>query len=160
MSLAKDKPYYSEPSDYEDDIYSWAFEQAQLLRLGRYSEVDLPNVIEELESLGKEVRSLLRRAYRDLISTLLEWEAQPTSRTSENEKAILDARATIDDEERQAKSLRIGAQRIVEDVYPDAVRIAMVATGSSREHFPYECPYSLEFLRDLDAMPDGMPRID
>ncbi|MBO0904166.1 DUF29 domain-containing protein [Jiella sonneratiae] len=160
MSLAKDKPYYTHPSDYEDDVYAWAFEQAQLLRLGRFSEVDLPNVIEELESVGREVKSLIARAYRDLIAKLLEWEAQTSSRTRENAKAILDARITIEEEEREAKSLRDGAERIVESVYPQAVRLAAGATGLKRENFPAVCPFDLAFLRDLDAMPSDMPLTD
>lgn len=160
MSLAKDKPYYDQPSDYEDDIYAWAFEQAQLLRLGRYSEVDLPNVIEELESVGREVKGLITRAYRDLIATLLAWEAEPSSRTRENAKAILEARITIEEEEREAKSLRDGAEQIVEDIYPRAVRLAAGATGLQSKHFPPTCPYDLAFLRDLDAIPFDMPLID
>jgi hypothetical protein len=160
MSLAKDKPYYATPSDYEDDVYAWAFEQAQLLRLGRFSEVDLPNVIEELESLGREVRELITDAYRDLIATLLEWEAEPSSRTRDNKKVILESRFRIRDEEGEARSLRDDAKRIVEDIYPEAVHLAMTATGLPRELFPFDCPYDLAFLRDIDAMPDGDPRGD
>ena len=131
MSLAKDKPYYAKPADYEDDVYAWAFEQAQLLRLGRFSEVDLPNVIEEIESLGREVRELIADAYRDLIAKLLEWEAQPSSRTRENARAILNARIMIEEEEGEARTLREGAERIIENVYPQAVRLAAGATDAN-----------------------------
>ncbi|MEX6506321.1 DUF29 domain-containing protein [Jiella sp. M17.18] len=157
MSLAKDKPYFAQPSDYEDDVHAWAFEQAQLLRLGRFSEVDLPNVIEELESLGREVQELISGAYRDLIAALLEWEADPSSRTRENATLILKARFTIEDEEKEARSLREDAKRTVEAVYPDAVHLAMAATGLPRGCFPIECPYELAFLRDLDALPGSLP---
>ncbi|MBC8130508.1 MAG: DUF29 domain-containing protein [Rhizobiaceae bacterium] len=153
MSLAKDNPYYRMPSDYEDDIYLWAHEQAQLLRLGRFSEVDLPNVIEEIESLGREVRTQLEFHYRDLISHLLEWQEAPENRTSEIDGAILNCRFAIQEEEADSRSLRSDAKRIVADVYPGAVRLAMTATGLERHRFPFECPFSIEFLRDLDAMP-------
>ncbi|MCB8838430.1 DUF29 domain-containing protein [Aurantimonas sp. VKM B-3413] len=160
MSLAKDKPYYTTPSDYEDDVYAWAFEQAQLLRLGRFSEVDLPNVIEEIESVGREVKSIITNAYRDLIAILLEWEARPSSRTRENAKAILNARIAIEEEEREAKTLREGAAHVIESVYPQAVRLAAGATDLQRDDFPAECPYDLAFLRNLDAMPADMPLFD
>ncbi len=153
MSLAKDKPYYAEPSDYEDDVHSWAFEQAQLMRLGRFREVDLPNVIEEIESLGHEIKLQLTMAYADLICWLLAWEALAELRTKETDLAILKARFRIEQEEGDSRSLRHDTKRIVWDVYPDAVRLASAATGLSRDKFPSECPYSPEFLRDQDAMP-------
>lgn len=33
---------------YDRDLYSWAAEQAELLRLRRFDQVDWPNVIEEI----------------------------------------------------------------------------------------------------------------
>lgn len=156
MSLAKEKPYYSTPSDYEDDVYAWSHEQAQLLRLGRFSEVDLPNVIEEIERLGREIRTQLTCLYRDLIANLLEWQSMPENRT-EIEGAVLHCRAGILQEEQESASLRDNARRLVADVYPQAVALAMTATGLPRDSFPIECPFSVDFLRDLDAMPELPP---
>lgn len=160
MSLAKDKPYFANPSDYEDDLYSWASEQAQLLRLGRFSEVDLPNVIEEIESLGREMRVQLELAYVDVIAGLLAWEGDEQSRTDENKQLLLKARFTIEQEEKDSRFLRMEAGRIVEDMYPRAVRLAATATGLSRKDFPPDCPYPLEFLRDLDALPEAAGEVD
>lgn len=159
MSLAKDKPYYENPADYEDDVYAWAFEQAQLLRLKRFSEVDLPNLIEEIESLGRETRLQLELAYVDLIAYLLAWENDEQSRIDENKRLILNARFTIEQEEKDSRSLRMEAARIVEDMYPRAVRLATAATGLSRADFPSECPYDIEFLRSVDAMPSGPEKV-
>ena len=153
MSLAKDNPYYANPSDYEDDVYSWSYEQAQLLRLGRFSEVDIANVIEEIESLGREMKSLLTVHYRDLIAAFLEWQYAPPENTIDLEKTILDARFGIQQEERESKSLHDSARRLVDDAYPVAARLAVVATGLPPTTFPIECPYGLALLRDLDAMP-------
>jgi Domain of unknown function DUF29 len=158
MSLAKDKPYFSQPSDYEDDVYAWAFEQAQLLRLGRFSELDVANVIEEIESLGREIELQLGFHYRDLIAALLEWQYARPVNVAELEKTILDARIGIQEEERDSKSLRDAAKRLIAQTYPSAARLAVVATGLPRETFPIECPYGVALLRDLDAMPpEGLP---
>jgi hypothetical protein len=35
---------------YETDFYAWIQEQAQLLRHQQWSQLDLPNLIEEIES--------------------------------------------------------------------------------------------------------------
>ena len=53
MGYAKQKPLYDPASDYEADFYLWSYEQAELLRQRRFSELDLPNIIEEIESLGR-----------------------------------------------------------------------------------------------------------
>ena len=153
MSLAKDKPYYADPSDYEDDVYSWAFEQAQLLRLGRFREVDLPNVIEEIESLGREIRIQLVVAYADLISGLLTWEKAPQLRTIETSRKIRDARFVIQQEEAESRSLERNAKGLVAEVYPQAVRSAAALAGLERSDFQTECPYDLGFLRNVDALP-------
>lgn len=43
---------------YETDFYAWTQEQAKLLRKGQWNELDLPNLIEEIESLGKQDKNL------------------------------------------------------------------------------------------------------
>jgi hypothetical protein len=40
-------------SKYETDFYTWANEQATLVRAGRFDEVDIENIAEELETLGR-----------------------------------------------------------------------------------------------------------
>ncbi len=39
---------------YETDFYAWTQEQAALLRHQQWNQIDLQNVIEEIESLGKQ----------------------------------------------------------------------------------------------------------
>ena len=38
---------------YNQDFYAWAMQSAQLLRQGRFSEIDIEHIAEELESIGK-----------------------------------------------------------------------------------------------------------
>jgi Domain of unknown function DUF29 len=39
---------------YESDFYAWTLEQASLLRNHPWTQVDLSNLVEEIESLGKQ----------------------------------------------------------------------------------------------------------
>ena len=71
MGLAKEKPLYDPPTDYEDDDYLWLYEQIELLRLTRFGELALPNLIEELEDMGREQRRALESSYRLLLAHLL-----------------------------------------------------------------------------------------
>ncbi|NEQ84177.1 MAG: DUF29 domain-containing protein [Moorea sp. SIO2I5] len=41
---------------YTKDFHSWTQQTAQLLREGRWQEIDLDNLIEEVEDLGKSER--------------------------------------------------------------------------------------------------------
>jgi hypothetical protein len=42
----------SVPTLYEQDFYAWTQAQVKLLRDGQFSEIDIPNLIEEIESLA------------------------------------------------------------------------------------------------------------
>jgi hypothetical protein len=46
----------SNSGGYERDFYAWTVQQARLLRAGEFSAVDIDNVAEEIESLGRSDR--------------------------------------------------------------------------------------------------------
>lgn len=154
MALAKEKPLYPDPSDIADDFYAWCFEQAELLRQKRFAEADLPNVIEELEGMGNEQRHALRSSYRLVIAHLLKWQFQPERRARSWARTVLRERLNIQDRENDNKTLRNEARQIVEEAYRTAVLLAAKETGLPRNTFPFDCPYTLEQLRDLDWMPE------
>jgi predicted DNA-binding ribbon-helix-helix protein len=58
-------------SMYETDFYLWTQEQATLLREGRLDELDVPNLVEEIDSLGRSQRHELRSRLRVLLMHLL-----------------------------------------------------------------------------------------
>jgi hypothetical protein len=45
---------------YDDDFYAWTQEQARLLRAGEFSAVDVANLAEEIESIGRSDRRELK----------------------------------------------------------------------------------------------------
>lgn len=45
---------------YETDFVEWAAHTADLLRQGRFADVDLANLIEEIESLGRNDQRAVR----------------------------------------------------------------------------------------------------
>jgi argininosuccinate lyase len=42
---------------YREDYHGWLRENAQLIREKIFSELDVDNIVEELESMGKSVKS-------------------------------------------------------------------------------------------------------
>ena len=153
MGLAKEKPLFASPTDYEDDLYLWLYQQIELLRQKRIQEVDLPNLIEELEDAGREKLHALESSYLLLLAHLLKWKYQPEERASSWEITILRERLYIEAHEQESPSLAAEAKPIVRQMYRRAVREAAIETGLPPETFPPECPWTLEQLRDDDFMP-------
>jgi hypothetical protein len=56
---------------YEQDFYAWTQQQVELLRSGHFHELDIENLIEEIESLGKQQRQELRNRLGVLLGHLL-----------------------------------------------------------------------------------------
>lgn len=154
MSLAKDKPLYAVPTDYEDDFYAWSVEQAELLRLRRFSELDLTNLVEEIESMGREQRHALRSSYRVLLIHLLKWQFQPDRRSRSWSITIVRERGNIAEREEDNPSLKSDAKAIVVQAYRTARADAAAETGLDRATFPAECPYAIDDLRNSEFLPD------
>jgi Domain of unknown function DUF29 len=61
MQKLKDNPR-SGSSPYDLDFYAWALTNLKFLRAGKFSEADMANIAEELESVGRgEKRELISR---------------------------------------------------------------------------------------------------
>ncbi len=65
---------------YEEDFYAWALNNADLLRQGRFTEIDVDNIAEELESMGRSERRQLANRLEVLLAHLLKWRYQPARR--------------------------------------------------------------------------------
>lgn len=61
---------------YTKDFNSWTQQTAQLLREGRWQEIDLENLIEEVEDLGKSERRGITSQLIRLLLHLLKWQYQ------------------------------------------------------------------------------------
>ena len=56
---------------YEQDFFAWANEQAALLRAGRLHDIDIENVVEEIEGLGRRQKRELVDRLAELLADLL-----------------------------------------------------------------------------------------
>ncbi|BAZ87336.1 hypothetical protein NIES806_35580 [Dolichospermum compactum NIES-806] len=62
---------------YNSDFYGWAKTQAQLLREEKWETLDKLNLIEEIETLGRQERRELTNLLALLLGHLLKWQYQP-----------------------------------------------------------------------------------
>ena len=56
---------------YEQDFYAWSKAQAALLRAGRFADLDLKHLIEEVDDLGESLKRSVRSRLRTIIEHLL-----------------------------------------------------------------------------------------
>ena len=56
---------------YESDLVAWSDRNAELLRSGRFNEIDAENVAEEIESLGRSDKRQMDNRIAEIIGHLL-----------------------------------------------------------------------------------------
>jgi hypothetical protein len=62
---------------YDAGFVEWTARTTDLLRLGRLTGLDLENVAEEIEDLGKSERSAVRSQLRRMVVHLMKARIQP-----------------------------------------------------------------------------------
>jgi len=142
----------SKPFDYETDFYAWALHNANLLRQGRFSEVDVKHLITELEDMGNNKQELVSR-FIVLIGHLLKWAYQPEHRSSSWRGSINEQRVQINSLVRKKPGLKPYLPTAIAEAYVDAVVLASEDTGLSQSVFPGVCPYALEHLLERSFYP-------
>ncbi|NEO96038.1 MAG: DUF29 domain-containing protein [Moorea sp. SIO3G5] len=140
---------------YTKDFNSWTQQTAQLLREGRWQEIDLENLIEEVEDLGKSERRGITSQLIRLLLHLLKWQYQHQRRSDSWLDSISDARTQIELAIEDSPSLRSYPAQQLEQSYQRARRQAAQQTGMPVSVFPEACPYSLELTLDQDWLPEA-----
>ncbi|MFE1748269.1 DUF29 domain-containing protein [Coleofasciculus sp. H7-2] len=134
---------------YETDFYSWTQEQAEILRHQQWSKLDLPNLIEEIESLGKQQRAELRNRLKVLIGHLLKWEYQPEQRCRSWLMTIRVQRRDTQELLEENPSLKPYLEEALQKIYESGRDLAVGETNLPLKTFPESCPYTLdEIFRD------------
>jgi len=139
---------------YDSDFYAWANEQAALLRSGKLSAADIENIAEEIESMGRsEKREMVNRLIV-LLMHLLKWQYQPNYQCSSWQTTIWSQRRELARHLKDNPSLRVKANEILLEAYPDAPIKASLETGLSKTTFPQTCPWSFGQIMDEGFWPE------
>lgn len=143
-------------ASYEGDFHAWAFEQAALMRALAPKTLDVENIAEELEALGRGERRAVVARWRLIIQHLLKWQYQPEKRSRSWFSTISRERDQLRMLEAESPSLAARAVELIESVYDLAVRATVRETNLPRSTFPTRCPYAPDDLRDDRFFP-GAP---
>ena len=129
---------------YESDGYAWFLTNAKLLKNRKFNEIDLENLVEEIESMGKYHESKLESFMIQLFLHLLKWEFQDKKRTRSWKVSIEKQRMNIEKHLEENPSLKGHLDRIVKTAYRYARKSAALETALPIKTFPEQMSFSLE----------------
>jgi hypothetical protein len=138
---------------YDIDDAQWLEETVCLLKKHQFQQLDLDNLIEELEDLGREkkntVASLLEQIIRHLL-LLQYWTTEAEYNTIHWQEEIYHFRTQLG--RKITTNLRHYLEKELNSIYQDALGFVKIKTINSVV-FPPDCPYSLEQLLDRSWLP-------
>jgi len=145
------------PSLYEQDVYAWSRAQAELLRAGRFADLDLEHLIEEVEDVAGALKRSVRQRVRTIIEHLLKLEHSPAEEPRPGWRAtVRTQRVRLRDA--LTPTLRREVEGELAELYGDARGLAEGALRDHREDaaaaaLPASCPYSLDQIA-ADWLPE------
>ena len=139
---------------YRQDIVAWAHEQASLIRAGRFDQLDLEHIADEIDDVGKSEQRELASRMAVLMAHLLKWQYQPERNGTSWQRTIKEQRKALNLHLKQVPSLKQKLFNLdwMESTWSDAVTLAIKETGLS--DFPESCPWLIEDILTPDWLPD------
>lgn len=144
---------------YDDDFAAWIYHQADALKAGRFDELDIEELADEVESLAKRDFRKLKGALQIVLLHMLKWDYQPERRGESWRTSIRDQREAVLDELKESPSFKGRLEEAIAATYLVARRKASNQTGVFLQLIPLDCPYSwTEIMTRLHELgPDILP---
>jgi hypothetical protein len=139
---------------YEKDFYAWTIATAKALRNRDLTNLDWDNLIEEIESLGRQEKRELVNHLIILVMHLLKWQDQPNKRSLIWELTIKIQRLDVEKLLSDNPSLKPYIEEAISSGYNKAVLKAAQETGLEVEVFLSVCPYSWKEITDNNFLPN------
>jgi hypothetical protein len=133
---------------YDEDFYVWTEAQAALLRERRFEALDLANLIEEVEALGRAERSKVLNNASVVVEHLLKLQHSPAKDPREgwiDSIAQHRRRLEFDLTPRLAQILQDELPRVYRVARRDALRaLRRHGEDAAADALPGNCPYTVE----------------
>lgn len=127
---------------YEQDFYAWTQRQIELIKAEQWKQVDIQNLVEEIESLGRQERQELRNRLGVLLGHLLKWYDQPEARSRSWTGTIREQRYRIVRLLKENPSLKPYLPEAIEWAYPLALIVVEQDTPLNLQELPQSCPFA------------------
>ena len=146
----------STTTSYDKDVILWSQEQARLLRAGRFAELDIEHLADEIEDVGKSEKRELASRMAVLLAHLLKWSRQQQTRNNSWRSTIIVQRKRVALAIKATPSLKAMMRDPDwrEDIWLDALAQAQKETGLALEDLPATCPWTMEQAAEDDFWPE------
>jgi hypothetical protein len=140
---------------YERDYYLWLSHTAQLIKEGKFSEVDTANLVEEIEDMGRSEKRAVKSNLVILLLHLLKYKYQPAKRTNGWKSSIREHRRRLREDFQVSPSLKRYFAEVFDECYQDGREQAADETGLPLDTFSIESPFTPTEALDPDYLPQN-----
>ena len=135
---------------YETDFYAWTQDMAQALQERRFTDLDIENLTEEIEALGRSERREIGSRLAIILIHMLKSDFQPEKHTTSWDNSLEVQRGDLKAVLQENPSLAAQLSDFFPRAYRKAVIFASEETKLPRSTFPQTCPYTeAQILGDL-----------
>jgi hypothetical protein len=153
--MARANPVTEErQSLYERDFYRWIEQQASRLREGRLDRLDVANLLEEIEDMGRSEKRAVEDNLVVLLTHLLKYRFQPDQWSSGWRGSFVEHRRRLRKLLKESPSLVPVARGMFAECSADSCEQTAAASGLSPDSFSAEPPFTLEQVLDPKYLPD------
>lgn len=141
---------------YELDYFHWLEQTVAQLKSRDFSALDLDNLVEELESLGRSEKRAIASYLMRLCEHLLKlsyWDAERNDNGRGWTQEILNVRIQIQGELEDSPSLKPFLDSIFIKQYQNARKLFLNARGVAGDRVPLEPYFSLDQALDEQWLP-------
>ncbi len=104
--MSSELPVKTQTKLYEQDFCLWIETTANLLKEGQFSQLDIENLVEEIETMGRREKNSLESNLIVVFLHLLKWQYQPDKRSRSWKSSIFEHRIRIHKAFKNSPSLK------------------------------------------------------
>jgi hypothetical protein len=138
---------------YDQDFYAWTVEQVKHLQQQQWHQLDVPNLIEEIASLGRQERQELVNRLGVLMGHLLKWQYQPDYRSKSWKATIREQRFQIQQLLKASPSLKPFLPEAIQAGHEVGLALVVKETPLDYPELPTTCPYGGDQILDPAFLP-------
>ncbi|AFZ57853.1 DUF29 domain-containing protein [Anabaena cylindrica FACHB-243] len=141
---------------YEQDFYIWIETTIKILRDRQFNQLDIDNLIEEIETMGRSEKRELINRLRVLIEHLLKliyWEQVRVENQRGWLDTIVEQRRQIQELLKDSPSLKPLLSEIFTECYTNARKDVLIKTNFPSNKIPTDLSFTLEQTLDINYLP-------
>jgi hypothetical protein len=140
---------------YDQDFNLWIEQTVLLLKAGRFDQLDIEHLVDELESMSRRDKREIVSRLSAILLHLLKWHFQPDHRSASWRSSIQTNRREILLILEDSPSLKPYPIKVLDKAYAPARKDVAAETGLPLAAFPASCPFSVEEVLNEEFWPEA-----